>query len=156
MNLEIRGGFGLPHRVLSVLLNWVAHWSDVPISHPEIVFSGLRPGEKMYEELFQTSENHERTVQKKIFVATEKAPKADNEMEGAIIQLIQLARQVKSDDVVAGIRQLVPMTYPSPMVSWYVWNFWLDWGHTRWSSIPNQTTVASALSPRPRWWRIWL
>jgi FlaA1/EpsC-like NDP-sugar epimerase len=36
----------------------------------DIEYSGIRPGEKLFEELFTDSEDHERTKHEKIFVST--------------------------------------------------------------------------------------
>ena len=57
----------------------------------EIVVEGLRPGEKMYEELFIDADSHRRTEVSKIFTADE-AWLPWNELEPRLAALRELAR----------------------------------------------------------------
>ena len=52
-----------------------------------IIFTGLRPGEKMYEELFYDREALSETQQKKIFKANSKSQKNWNAIQFAMTQL---------------------------------------------------------------------
>ena len=45
-----------------------------PYKDIDIVFTGLRPGEKLYEELFYEAENHIPTKRAKILIAQSNAP----------------------------------------------------------------------------------
>lgn len=50
-----------------------------PYVHIDIVFTGLRPGEKLYEELLLNKEEHKKTPNDKIFIEEAKAPIAIDE-----------------------------------------------------------------------------
>ena len=62
----------------------------------EIAFSGLRPGEKLYEELFITEEDYTRTTHTKIFVADNAGALVPIDLEQRIDRLIAAA---ECDDV---------------------------------------------------------
>lgn len=72
----------------------------------EIVFSGLRPGEKLYEELYEDSELRLATPHPKIFSAQHR-PCSPERLKA---QFENLARTLSgsSDDVVTLLKQLVP------------------------------------------------
>lgn len=78
----------------------------------EIVFSGLRPGEKLYEELYEEAEARLATPHPKIFSAQHR-PCAPDRLKA---QFDALARSVagSSDDVIALLKQLVPGYGTSP------------------------------------------
>ncbi|MCX6044822.1 MAG: polysaccharide biosynthesis protein [Chloroflexi bacterium] len=73
-----------------------------------IVFSGIRPGEKLQEELFLATEEYKRTKHQKIFVVTESLSVADEKIEEVVTQMIELAHQLRPDGVVAQIEKLIP------------------------------------------------
>lgn len=73
----------------------------------EIAFTGLRPGEKLYEELFLDDEHYQRTLHEKVFVSRN-GKATDAGLEATVSRLLQAAR---TGDVVAlyGLmRHLVP------------------------------------------------
>ncbi|HET7042433.1 MAG TPA: polysaccharide biosynthesis protein, partial [Gemmatimonadales bacterium] len=77
-------------------------WRDI-----QIEFSGLRPGEKMFEELFLGGEHHARTAHEKVYVAT-------NEHEPGptgrwIVELMQSARVGDQD----AVRSMLTLYAPS-------------------------------------------
>ncbi len=74
----------------------------------EIVFSGIRPGEKLHEELYMATEEYKRTKHEKIFRVTESVPNTDEKIEETIEQMIEFAQQLRSDSVVSQIIQLIP------------------------------------------------
>ncbi len=73
-----------------------------------IVFSGIRPGEKLQEELFMATEEYKRTKHEKIFVVTETAPGTDEKIEEVVDQMIELAHQLRTDGVIGQIVKLIP------------------------------------------------
>ena len=75
----------------------------------DIKFTGLRPGEKMYEELFYDSENRVHTSHKKIFIAKYPALNV-NDIHQKIMDLINVNEVVKVELLESMIRELVP--YP--------------------------------------------
>ena len=58
----------------------------------DIVFSGIRPGEKMSEALFMAQERHRRTKHEKIFVAPPSAPVNGPALAQAVLDLIEQAQ----------------------------------------------------------------
>ena len=73
----------------------------------EIAYTGLRPGEKMYEELFYDSENRESTSHKKIFIARYPVLNA-NEVITKVEKLIHVNDSVKDEMLESMLQELVP------------------------------------------------
>ncbi len=61
---------GQPMRILDLALQMIKLAGLKPYTDIDIVFTGLRPGEKLYEELFHLSENIVETSHKGIFLAS--------------------------------------------------------------------------------------
>jgi len=82
---------GKPVRIMDLATDLI-RLSGLEVGHDiRIEFTGLRPGEKMFEELFLDSEHHDRTAHEKIWVArngNEAGPS-----ERWVVQLVQAARQ---------------------------------------------------------------
>lgn len=80
------------------------------LKYPEdidIIFTGLRPGEKLYEELLANGENTTNTYHEKIMIAK------NNELSSTIVtdkinELCQLNKQLKNEDIVRLIKDIVP------------------------------------------------
>jgi len=81
----------------------------------EIVFTGLRPGEKLFEELFIPGEAYVRTVHPKIFVARNGAGNVpdDRRLDEAVERLIRVAEQDDRDAIVRAMQELVPEYRPA-------------------------------------------
>lgn len=79
----------------------------------EISYTGMRPGEKLNEELFLSSESYQRTKHEKIFVAKEEnaGVQAQEKLE-AIAHLIALAKQQQTDAARRQLRLIVPQYKP--------------------------------------------
>ncbi len=100
---------GEPVKILSLAERMIKLSGLQPGEDIEIVFSGLRPGEKLYEELLTSKEDSLPTYHQKIFIArqetieTERINKAIAELEGI------LARNTKEQDqlIVRNIKSLV-------------------------------------------------
>ena len=60
---------GEPVKILDLAENLIRLNGMVPYRDVEIVFSGLRPGEKLFEELLTAEEGTDLTTHSKIFVA---------------------------------------------------------------------------------------
>jgi FlaA1/EpsC-like NDP-sugar epimerase len=74
---------------------------DIPI-----VFTGLRPGEKLFEELLTEDEESTSLATNKIFVAASPAPPAD--LEERIEELANAVRAEDPERVIALLQRLVP------------------------------------------------
>ena len=69
----------------------------------EIVFTGLRPGEKLYEELYNRNETPEHTRHEKVFVVRRKSSLDWDSLQSAVKELVSLAQ---SGDAEATRRKL--------------------------------------------------
>jgi FlaA1/EpsC-like NDP-sugar epimerase len=77
----------------------------------DVVFTGLRPGEKLYEELYSGHEAHNRTQHQKIFVSQNgRVPELvwASCPEAAVDDLIAAAQHGDADEVRRLLRTLVP------------------------------------------------
>ena len=73
----------------------------------EIQYTGLRPGEKLYEEVLSNEENTSQTKHDRIRIA--KVREYDfNEAESAVLQLTSLAQEVRIPEMVCLMKQIVP------------------------------------------------
>jgi FlaA1/EpsC-like NDP-sugar epimerase len=82
----------------------------------DIEFTGLRPGEKLFEELFVPSESYERTLREKIYVARNGAKppqEANARLYSAIDELIARAQQGNADAVRRQLAIIVPEFQPT-------------------------------------------
>ncbi len=83
-----------------------------PYEDIEITFTGLRPGEKLYEELLLDGEGVQPTCHEKIMVA--KAAECDEAvLLRQIEELYQLARSLDLDGVVVKLQEMVPEFKPA-------------------------------------------
>lgn len=79
----------------------------VPGQDIEIVYTGLRPGEKLYEELFHDQENLAETAHKKIFLAHSRS--VDRELVESVLENMQTSCEVYDvDGLNILLRGLVP------------------------------------------------
>lgn len=72
----------------------------------DIVFTGLRPGEKLFEEISLANEHLDRTRHQKIFVASE-AP-SGYDMQPQVDTLMRMAETGNTDGLHAALRAVVP------------------------------------------------
>lgn len=72
----------------------------------DIVFSGLRPGEKLYEELLATEENTIPTYHEKILIA--KTPKIDYKEKKQQIEELMKAEGFTPVEIVSRLKKIVP------------------------------------------------
>ncbi len=81
----------------------------------EVVFSGVRPGEKLFEELFLEGENHRRTNHEKILVALngEATNSLNQNLDAQVDQLIELAQSGDEAGVRRMLREIVPEYQPA-------------------------------------------
>lgn len=62
---------GEPVKIVTLAENLIRLYGKVPYQDVEIKFTGLRPGEKLYEELLMSEEGLEETDNKKIFIGNQ-------------------------------------------------------------------------------------
>jgi len=85
-----------------ILLNGLELGKDISIT-----FTGLRPGEKLYEELLANEENTIPTHHSKIMIAKVKEYEFD-EVRTRIGELIELFRSQDNNEIVRKMKQIVP------------------------------------------------
>lgn len=99
---------GKPVPIVDLAKKMIRLYGYVPGIDIEIKYSGLRPGEKLYEELLMDSENTLPTYHEKIMIAKVRNIQFDA-MHQEFASLIQLAKQRKGTmEMVAKMKQLVP------------------------------------------------
>jgi FlaA1/EpsC-like NDP-sugar epimerase len=74
----------------------------------EIQFTGLRPGEKLYEELFIPGENYHRTQHEKIFIAENASHFVPENINEKIQTLWQIAEIGDRPALIHQLQQLIP------------------------------------------------
>jgi FlaA1/EpsC-like NDP-sugar epimerase len=97
---------GKPIRIADMAANLITMAGYIPGEEIEIVYTGLRPGEKLHEELMTEEEEQTQTVRDRICVATSPPPPAD-----LLERLEELGRLASIGDrvgILAAIRKIVP------------------------------------------------
>lgn len=74
----------------------------------KIISTGLRPGEKLYEELFIDGEKYEKTIHGKILIATNASHFIPNQFEVNLELLIEKRFDSDKDSIINILKQLVP------------------------------------------------
>jgi FlaA1/EpsC-like NDP-sugar epimerase len=82
----------------------------------EIVYTGLRPGEKLYEELFHEQESLAGTSHEKILLARyRKVPWGA--LQAALDEMAKASERHDAERICALLRELVPEYHPSPVAA---------------------------------------
>ncbi|RFS22074.1 polysaccharide biosynthesis protein [Chitinophaga silvatica] len=98
---------GKPMKIAELARKMIRMTGKEPGRDIQIVFTGLRPGEKLYEELLNNAENTLPTYHEKIMIA--KVRSADfSEVNEQVNMLIESARKHYLTPTVAKMKQLVP------------------------------------------------
>jgi FlaA1/EpsC-like NDP-sugar epimerase len=74
----------------------------------DIVFSGVRPGEKLYEELFIDGEDYQRTRHEKIFIAANASSFVPHRLDEAVDALAFAAQSNDRAAIMRGLKNLIP------------------------------------------------
>lgn len=85
--------------------------------HIEVQYTGLRPGEKLHEELWYAHEETELTSLKKVFRVKRGNASQPDGICARIGALDELCGERRTDDVVAGLKELVPQYVPPALPS---------------------------------------
>ena len=104
---------GEPVKILTLAENLIRLSGKRPYEDIEIREIGLRPGEKLYEELLMRSETLSKTKNEKIFVEQQEVISPKWIMEGLQTLDHVVTRQVSGEQVIAAMKRLVN-TYHSP------------------------------------------
>ena len=82
-------------------------WYGTTCEDIEIVYTGLRPGEKLYEELLYNEENSTPTLNPKIFKGISLKQDYDK-IKPALQQLVEVAQTDNKKETVYQLKQIVP------------------------------------------------
>lgn len=103
---------GKPVKILDLAESMIRLSGLVPYQDIQIKEVGLRPGEKLYEELLMKSEQMEKTANDKIFIERD-APITPDQLQHKLSALHSALAQGEETDLRALMMRLVP-TYHSP------------------------------------------
>lgn len=96
---------GDPVKITTLAENLIRMYGKVPYRDVEIKFTGLRPGEKLYEELLMDEEGLQKTDNKKIFIGNQ----IDIDEQNLLKQLDELHEIVETNDNDATVKKLESM-----------------------------------------------
>lgn len=102
---------GDPIKIADLATNMITMAGRVPGEEIEIKFTGLRPGEKLREELLTEEEEKTHIVRDKIFVAQSVPPPADFESQLNALRLA--AKNSDHETIIRVFRQIVPTYRPA-------------------------------------------
>jgi FlaA1/EpsC-like NDP-sugar epimerase len=97
---------GDPVRIVDLAKDLI-HLSGFSENEIEIVFSGVRPGEKLYEELATLHENAEKTRHPKILIGTAQAAPLE-QMQATLSNLLTVVNRANDADLRLSLREIVP------------------------------------------------
>jgi len=98
---------GNPVKILTLAENLIKMSGFIPYKDIDIVFTGLRPGEKLYEELMQDEESVRKTMHSKIFIGS--PLKMDTERFFTdLLELKALAYENDRNRLLLKIKDMVP------------------------------------------------
>lgn len=110
---------GTPIKIADMARDMIRLSGKVPDQDITILYTGLRPGEKLFEELITQGEGITPTEHEKIMVLQRDAPPADSSHEWAAIQtqvnrLLAAADLFNHTELKAILREMVPEYQPAP------------------------------------------
>jgi len=99
---------GQPVKVLDLAKDLIELSGFKPNEDIDIIFTGIRPGEKLHETLFYSDEVQTRTAHEKIMVAQNGYDRAAGDLEEVINHLEQLAHAQSESEIMAVFKQVLP------------------------------------------------
>jgi FlaA1/EpsC-like NDP-sugar epimerase len=99
---------GEPVKILDLARTLIELSGLQPGRDIDIAFTGIRPGEKLYEELFLSHESYERTRHEKIFIATNSEANIPVGLNEAVIALAAVAECNDSAAIRKQMGELIP------------------------------------------------
>lgn len=102
---------GTPIKIVDLVKNLIVLSGFVPEKDIKIKFTGLRPGEKLYEELLTKQEDVIATKKDKIYIANLK--KVNDEFARNLDDLQQIISNYDADELVRKLTEIVPTYMPN-------------------------------------------
>ena len=99
---------GEPVKIVDLARDLITLSGLRPDDDIEIRFSGVRPGEKLFEELSTDAEHADKTKHPKVFIGRIDNPPVWDSVVIGLDALVELARQAATDHVRAALGDLVP------------------------------------------------
>jgi FlaA1/EpsC-like NDP-sugar epimerase len=94
--------------ILDLATNMIKLAGLEPDRDIKVEFTGIRPGEKLSEELFLSGEEYQRTRHHKIFKARPESNLEAVALEGVVLELVKLSKQMENQTINEQIRVLLP------------------------------------------------
>ncbi|TDE63642.1 MAG: polysaccharide biosynthesis protein, partial [Candidatus Scalindua sp. AMX11] len=94
-------------KIVELAENLIRLSGFIPHKEINVEFTGLRPGEKLYEELFDKSEQVISTLHEKFWLTIPDTPSL-REFNNHIAELERIVRDNAIDEVVSAIKDIVP------------------------------------------------
>ena len=98
---------GEPVKILTLAENLIRLHGKIPYTDIPIEFSGLRPGEKLFEELLMSEEGLRETANKKIFIG-QQIQINEQEFIASIERIREIANSNNSEKTVEELEKIVP------------------------------------------------
>ncbi len=100
---------GEPVRIYDLAKDLITLSGLIPDKDIEIKITGLRPGEKLFEELLSAEDGTEKTTHKKIFTARIK----EIDKAGLDKEISKILEITDGEEVVAALQKIVPTYMPN-------------------------------------------
>ncbi len=103
-------------RILDLAQDLISLSGLKPQEDIEIVFTGVRPGEKLYEELFAPGEEPAPTAHEKILVARPQSLPSEARLAAGIEAVLRAAREEDRATLVQALQEIIPSFAPAAEV----------------------------------------
>jgi FlaA1/EpsC-like NDP-sugar epimerase len=108
---------GEPVRIVDLATDMARLSGLTPGFDIDIQFTGIRPGEKLYEELFTDQEQNKSDVHAKVFEAVQELKNRAllDRVLWSLKDAMGLPDGIRQEEILQGFKRLVPTYSPSPM-----------------------------------------